>query len=207
MAVSAVALVVTLVAVNMAVPQVTSYLRNNTEVYQTVEEAVRQAIGMDESADADTPAAQRQKIEELELPGLFKAELLENNNHEVYSLMGVYSFSRYVTGYLVSQIMNLAVYILLFIVIVDALEIIAKCLDIVARLPILSGVNKLAGAALGGAEGLIFLWLAFLLITAFSTTEWGMNLNRMIESSSWLSFLYDNNLLAKFVMSLIAGIL
>ena len=41
MAVSAVALVVTLVAVNMAVPQVTSYLRNNTEVYQTVEEAVR----------------------------------------------------------------------------------------------------------------------------------------------------------------------
>ena len=75
-----------------------------------------------------------------------------------------------------------------------------------ARLPILSGVNKLAGAALGGAEGLIFLWLAFLLITAFSTTEWGMNLNRMIESSSWLSFLYDNNLLAKFVMSLIAGI-
>ena len=184
MAVSAVALVVTLVAVNMAVPQVTSYLRNNTEVYQTVEEAVRQAIGMDESADADTPAAQRQKIEEL----------------------GVDTFSRYVTGYLVSQIMNLAVYILLFIVIFGALEIIAKCLDIVARLPILSGVNKLAGAALGGAEGLIFLWLAFLLITAFSTTEWGMNLNRMIESSSWLSFLYDNNLLAKFVMSLIAGI-
>ena len=206
MAVSAVALVVTLVAVNMAVPQVTSYLRNNTEVYQTVEEAVRQAIGMDESADADTPAAQRQKIEELELPGLFKAELLENNNHEGYSLMGVDTFSRYVTGYLVSQIMNLAVYILLFIVIFGALEIIAKCLDIVARLPILSGVNKLAGAALGGAEGLIFLWLAFLLITAFSTTEWGMNLNRMIESSSWLSFLYDNNLLAKFVMSLIAGI-
>ncbi len=206
MAVSAVALVVTLVAVNMAVPQVTSYLRNNTEVYQTVEEAVRQAIGMDESADADTPAAQRQKIEELELPGLFKAELLENNNHEVYSLMEVDTFSRYVTGYLVSQIMNLAVYILMFIVIFGALEIIATCLDIVARLPILSGVNKLAGAALGGAEGLIFLWLAFLLITAFSTTEWGMNLNRMIESSSWLSFLYDNNLLAKFVMSLIAGI-
>ena len=113
--------------------------------------------------------------------------------------MGVDTFSRYVTGYLVSQIMNLAVYILLFIVIFGALEIIAKCLDIVARLPILSGGNKLA-------EGLIFLWLAFLLITAFSTTEWGMNLNRMIESSSWLSFLYDNNLLAKFVMSLIAGI-
>ena len=206
MAVSAAALAVTLVAVNMAVPQVTSYLRNNTEVYQTVEEAVRQAIGMDESADTDTPAAQRQRIEELELPKLFKSELLENNNHEVYSLMGVDTFSRYVTGYLVSQIMNLAVYILLFIVIFGVLEIIARCLDIVARLPILSGVNKLAGAALGGLEGLIFMWLAFLFVTAFSATEWGMHLNRMIESSSWLSFLYDNNLLAKVVMSLIAGI-
>ena len=139
MAVSAVALVVTLVAVNMAVPQVTSYLRNNTEVYQTVEEAVRQAIGMDESADADTPAAQRQKIEELELPGLFKAELLENNNHEVYSLMGVDTFSRYVTGYLVSQIMNLAVYILLFIVISAHWKSLRKCLDIVAGCPYSSG--------------------------------------------------------------------
>lgn len=207
MAVSAVALVVTLVAVNIAVPQVTSYLRNNTEVYQTVEEAVRQAIGMDESADADTPAVQRQKIEELELPELFKAELLENNNHEVYSLMGVDTFSRYVTGYLVSQIMNLAVYILLFIVIFGALEIIAKCLDIVARLPIpCRGSTNWPAPLWAAPEGLIFLWLAFLLITAFSTTEWGMHLNRMIGSSSWLSFLYDNNLLSKFVMSLIAGI-
>lgn len=207
MAVSAAALVITLLAVNAAMPQVTSYLKNHTEVYQAVEDTVSQAIGIDEGADQDTPAAQRQRIEALDLPDMFKSELLENNNSEVYALMGVDTFSRYVTGYLVNNIVNMAVYIVLFAVIFGALELAARCLDIVARLPLISGVNKLAGAALGAAEGLIFLWLAFLLAAAFSATGWGMEVNRLIEESSWLSFLYDNNLLAKFAMSLIEGIL
>lgn len=207
MAVSAVAVVVAMVAVNAAMPQVTAFLKNNTQIYEKVEDIVGQGLGIDETSDTAAPAAQRQTIEGLDLPKPLKSELLKNNNNEVYSIMGVDTFSRYVTGYLVNHIVNLAVYLFMFIIIFGVLEIVVRCLDLVASLPIISGMNKLAGAGLGAAEGLVFLWLLFLLITVFSTTKWGMTLNQMIESSSWLSFLYDNNLLAKLTMSLIMGFL
>ena len=71
----------------------------------------------------------------------------------------------------------------------------------------LCGVNKLAGAALGAAEGLVFLWLLCLLVTAFSTTGWGAELSRMIEESSWLSYLYDHNLLVMLAASLMKGLI
>ena len=76
-----------------------------------------------------------------------------------------------------------------------------------ARLPVIYGVNKLAGAALGAAEGLVFLWLFCLLVTAFSTAEWGAELGRLIEESSWLSYLYDHNLLVTLAASLMKGFL
>ena len=206
-AVSAVSLIITLAAVNIAMPQVTSYLKQNTEVYQTIEIAIGNAIGIDNSADEDTPAAQRQKIETLKLPERLKEGLVANNNHEVYNMLGAETFSRYVTGYLVNNMVNLTVYILLFAVLFSTLQIISRCLDIVARLPVLYGVNKLAGAALGALEGLVFLWLLCLLATAFSTAEWGAKLIELIEESSWLSYLYDHNLLITLAASLMKGIL
>ena len=196
MAVSAASLIITLIAVNAVMPQVTSYLKQHTEIYQTIENAIGEAIGMDESADADTPAAQRQKIQGLKLPERLKEGLVANNNHEVYRLLGAETFSRYVTGYLVNNMVNLTV-----------LQIISRCLDIVARLPVIYGVNKLAGAALGAAEGLVFLWLFCLLVTAFSAAEWGAELGRLIEESSWLSYLYDHNLLVTLAASLMKGFL
>lgn len=207
MAVSAASLIITLTAVNIAMPQVTSYLKQHTEVYQTIEYAIGNAIGIDESADGDTPAVQRQKIEELKLPARLKEGLVANNNHEIYRMLGAETFSRYVTGYLVNNMVNLTVYLLLFAVLFGTLQIISRCLDLVARLPVLCGVNKLAGAALGAAEGLVFLWLLCLLVTAFSTTEWGAELSRMIEESSWLSYLYDHNLLVMLAASLMKGLI
>lgn len=207
MAVSAASLIITLTAVNLAMPQVTSYLKQHTEVYQTMEDAIGNAIGIDQSADTADPAAQRQKIEGFKLPERMKEGLVANNNHEVYRLLGVETFSRYVTGYLVNHMVNLAVYLLLFILLFGTLQIISGCLDLVARLPVICGVNKLAGAVLGGLEGLIFLWLLCLFVTAFSATAWGAGLGRLIEESTWLSYLYDHNLLVTLAASLMKGII
>ena len=89
MAVSAVALVVTLVAVNMAVPQVTSYLRNNTEVYQTVEEAVRQALVQRHPRDSF------QLVTKMPLRDFKDAEDLERIFREQLTHCGVEYFDYY----------------------------------------------------------------------------------------------------------------
>ena len=62
---------------------------------------------MGEAAKLQLPAQQRMMIEQMELPQPMKDALLENNNSEIYHLLGADSFFEYVGSYLTSMILNL----------------------------------------------------------------------------------------------------
>lgn len=205
--VSAVAIIATIIIVNTIMPQVTDFLKNNTKIYDTFEENMIQALNIEEHLNMEQPAEQRDTIENLNLPKQLKNALLENNNNEVYRLLGVETFTSYIARYLANSIINTIGFLVLFVLIFAGLNIITIWLDLVARLPIISGINKLAGAVLGGVEGLVFLWIMGLLITVFAGTKGGMELIHQIESSSFLSFIYNHNLLSGVVMSVVRGIL
>ena len=80
------------------------------------------------------------------------------------------------------------------------LRVLSVSLNVVSRLPIISGLNRLAGAVLGGAEGIFFVWIAALLITLFSATAIGELFLNQIESNIWLTWLYDHNMLGSILM-------
>lgn len=211
LAVSATALVVTLLLVNVTMPQLTAFLKNKTQVYSSFEGSMKKAIGLDgkdETAlNTKLPPEQREFIEGLPLPSQMKEALLENNNSEVYRALGVDQFTNYLSGYLANNLINILGFLILFVVIFAAINILTIWLDLVARLPILSGINKMAGAVLGGVEGLIFLWVLCLFVTAFAGTEGGREVLSQIENSPWLSFLYNHNMLSSAMMTVVKGIL
>lgn len=200
-------MLITFLIVQTAAPQITGYLKQNTGIHQTLEDGVRKAMGFDELTDVEEPARQRELIEGLSLPEQIKEALLENNNYEAYDILGVQTFSDYISGYLANGILNIISFLLLFAVVFAVIHLITGWLDLVAKLPILSGINKLAGALLGAAEGLFVLWLLFLLVTAFAGTAFGKTMIEQIDSSKWLSFLYDNNILNYIVMAVVKNIL
>ncbi len=205
LAVSASALIITLVLVQIASPYVTNILKDNTKIYESFENGMLEAMGLDAVLDSQEPSGQRAAIESLDLPEQFKSALLENNNSEVYEMLGVETFTRYVGRYLADRIINIISFLILFVVIFAVLRIITIWLDLVARLPILSGMNKIAGAVLGGIEGLLFVWIAALFVTVFAATSGGRELLHQIESSVWLSFLYDHNLLNGIVIAFLGS--
>ncbi|PPK75469.1 colicin V production protein [Lacrimispora xylanisolvens] len=210
--VSIFAMILSLTVVRVSLPAVTTYLKENTTLQQTVSQNIVKAAGLAQEQSSgeemsDKPSAQRTMIENLNLPRTVKSALIENNNSEIYQMMGVQAFTDYVGNYLADTIINSAGFVLLFAAVYMASKLIIRWLDIIARLPIISGINKLAGAIAGGLEGLLFLWLACLLVTAFSGTEWGMMITRQIESSQWLSFLYSHNLLNLMVLGVLHGLI
>ncbi len=206
--VSMLAVVLSLSIVRVSLPTVTGYLKENTNLQQTISKNMQKSMGLELEGDSlgeptDTPSVQRTVIESLKLPQSVKKALIENNNSEVYQMLGVQAFTDYIGGYLADMILNSAGFVLLFAAIYLFSKLVMKWLDIIARLPILSGINKIAGALLGGLEGLVFLWIACLLITAFSGTEWGLILSRQIEDSKWLSFIYSHNFLNLMVLGVL----
>lgn len=86
-------------------------------------------------------------------------------------------------------------YILAFIIVSIALSIACVVLDIVAKLPVLHQINSTAGLLVGLAEGFLDVWIIFIILDLFAETEWGSMLLVLISQSSFLTNLYENNIL------------
>lgn len=197
LAVTMTALVISLAVVQAAMPHISGILKENTGIHRAIGQGLLHMVGVDEEDEAsqsEVPAVQREAIESLKLPEQMKKALLDNNNNEIYSLLGVDRFFDYLGAYLANMVINLVGSIVLFAAVFFFIRFFVIWLDLIARLPILSGINQIAGAVLGGMEGLVILWIAGLVITACSGMDWAQMVLAQIESSSWLSFIYKNNI-------------
>lgn len=213
LAVSAAAMLITLVTVNYTMPYVTEWLKHDTSVYETLKEKMAESVGIDDILNELGLEGQTQKadewiiIEDLPLPEQMKNLLVENNNIEVYRMMGVEFFRDYIGGYLADTVLKAVIFVVLFVIIYLALKVMVIWLDLIAKLPILSGINKMAGAILGGVQALIFIWILCIVLTIFSGTEPGQIVFAQVNASPWLSWLYDHNILANLVLGLIRSLL
>ena len=101
------------------------------------------------------PAAQRMAIEKMKLPQSVKNVLLENNNSEFYKLLGVDRFEEYISTCLADMLINTVGSVLVFAVSYVAIHLVIRWLDLLSRIPILCGLNQMAGGVVGLAEGFL----------------------------------------------------
>lgn len=208
MAVSLAALILSTVVVRVAMPYITTYVRENTGIQQMVEESVVKSIGLEElQQDIQLPAEQRQAIEQLQLPQQLKDMLLENNNNEIYRLLGVDSFLKYIGAYLSNTIINMIGSLVIFGAVYFAIRMMVRWADLISRLPIISGMNQIAGAILGGIQGLLIVWIGCLMIRFFSETPWAQAALDQIQVTPWLQFLYQNNLINLIFISILQSLI
>ena len=88
-------------------------------------------------------------------------------------------------------------FICVFIVIRIFLAILCGSLDFVSHVPILNGLNKMAGLLTGLLHGVLNIWVGFAILTIFSQTNTGKILFQYIENSTFLTMLYSQNILIK----------
>lgn len=200
--VSAVSLILTLVLVTCLTPKITSFLQDHTSLYANLQEKCSEMF-LDDDYDENVRTDQVLLIEHMELPENVKEMLLENNNAEAYDLLAVTGFYDYVGAYLANMILDTLAYLITFILIFAALKIILIALDIVTMLPILHGINKLAGGILGLAMGVMQVWLVFLLVSVLCSGDLGKMFFQLISENPFLLFLYEHNMIMNIVFGLI----
>ncbi len=101
-----------------------------------------------------------------------------------------------ISNYMTKQNSKMILGIVLFIAIVILVQIaqfISKGLRLIFHLPIISGVNKIAGFALGILEGIVMLWILFIILRFFTFGNVGIKIMEGVRQSSFLTYLYQNN--------------
>ena len=139
-------------------------------------------------------------INALPFPEVMKEVLREDNQMSNYISMQAENFEDYVCKRIISVIINAIAFGSTFLIAAIGLSIACWILDIISRLPLLHQINQLAGLCAGLAEGVLLIWIFFIVLTMFAGTEFGTNSMQMISENVWLSFLYDNNLFSRFIM-------
>lgn len=143
-------------------------------------------------------ATQVQMIEELDLGDNFeisdsiKTELINNNNEETYSELGIDTFYKYISGYLARMSTKAIAFFLAFIISYIILLIFTYFIyKIVRKIPIVKGFDKFCGFLLGILIGYgivcVGLYAGSII---FSTSYVGF-----IEKNQILTFFNDHNLL------------
>lgn len=77
-------------------------------------------------------------------------------------------------------------YVIAFVVAAIVIHVVANVLKIVDKIPIVKTVNRLGGAILGAAMGLILVWVALLVIGAFQNVAWCHDVSEAAKNSTIL---------------------
>lgn len=169
-------------------------------VYSRVDEYVAKNIKDATKNVTDTGVeSQKNIIDNLALPDSIKESLNENNTKNSYAEMKVNSFAEYLTKAITDMIIGALSFVLLFIIIFVLLKILIRVIDLITKLPVIHAFNSVGGGLVGLIESLFIIWIACIIVTMFSTTDFGKQICDGIASNEILSWIYDNNLIQKII--------
>lgn len=155
-------------------PYVNTFVKEYTPVYDTIQDKcqtlVSEQIGNKKTLDKEE---QNQVMENMELPDLLKNALVENNTAETYRYLAVSTFTEYISDSLAVMAVNGISFLISFVLSAAVIKLLGFILNVLTKLPVINGINKIAGAAVGGIKCIIFIWIAFLVLTLLCNTTLG----------------------------------
>lgn len=187
-------------------PYVNTFVKEYTPVYDTIQDKcqtmVSEQIGNKKTLDKEE---QNQVMENMELPDLLKNALVENNTAETYRYLAVSTFTEYISDSLAVMAVNGISFLISFVLSAAVIKLLEFILNVLTKLPVINGINKIAGAAVGGIKCIIFIWIAFLVLTLLCNTTLGQQGMALIQQDAFLNFLYSQNVFVKVFMSVFYG--
>ena len=187
-------------------PYVNTFVKEYTPVYDTIQDKcqtlVSEQIGNKKTLDKEE---QNQVMENMELPDLLKNALVENNTAETYRYLAVSTFTEYISDSLAVMAVNGISFLISFVLSAAVIKLLGFILNVLTKLPVINGINKIAGAAVGGIKCIIFIWIAFLVLTLLCNTTLGQQGLALIQQDAFLNFLYSQNVFVKVFMSVFYG--
>lgn len=73
----------------------------------------------------------------------------------------------------------------------------------IEKVPVIGTVNRVAGFGVGFIKGMIIVWVLLAVIALCSTSEFGRTMTPYIDDSSMLRYIYENNPVLNFIISII----
>lgn len=195
MAISVFSLIIVGILAAVITPITSNFLSDNTEWDDAIRGKTEtyykeNGVLLEYDADIDTS--------KLPLPQNIIDKIEENE--EKYINQGYEVYNNYVIDTTTNLIFNAIIYVTVFILLYIILGVVGMIVDFAAKLPVIKQVNKIAGLFSGLLLGVLIVWIAFIFISISINFNFSEIIFIQIKESKFLSFLYENNFLLKFIL-------
>ena len=198
--------IASILLVGAMTPHISGWIQKSTSIGEKVQSKltsmfeVPEGMSVEDLSNVDIPREQQiSAIEGAHLPKMIQDMLLENNNNEVYEALGVTNFIDYIGAFVTKLLADIIAFLVAWLLVTIIARVALGVVGIIGKIPVIGGVNKIAGAAVGAGIGLILVWILFILVTLLYSTTVGQACLKNIEASQILTKLYDGNILMKFI--------
>lgn len=217
------ATIITILVTIFASPLIARGIKDNTDLYQKLENVVYKTISKNDNfSDAIDETLPEEKQAEyidskgeistyienivnvLNLPQSMSKQVEENVPQETInqfiengSTTARDMVTHIMADRLTSVIFNTVIYFIIFMVVMAVLRIVMKVTGVIGHLPVIHELNKFGGLVFGLAEGLIVVWLLFMILTLCSSNQWASQALTDIKNNAILEFIYNNNFILK----------
>ena len=202
---SLLATLVCIVLVFLISPSVSKWIQESTPLKETVKNKCIELLLPDETTGDEVLQTELPREEQISLiegadmPDVIRKMLLENNNSEVYTALGVQTFGEYIGAYVAKVIADILAFLITFVAVFIIVRVALGMLNILDKIPLVGGANHLVGGILGAGIGILIIWSLFIVITLLYNTSLGVACMKGISESEILTKLYDSNILLKYI--------
>lgn len=200
---SLVALVVMALLVSWLSPYTDSFLRKYTPLEERIQSrcvAVIREMAQDEvQTSAQEQLREAESQGGIQLPDQWSRQLVQKSAGVLDQALEDTGIYQEAGIYLANMILGGISFGTTFLLVAIIIKIVIHLLDLVARLPVLKGINRVMGAVAGLAEGLLVVWALLFIVALACTSQWGQQALASIQESELLTFLYQHNGIAYLV--------
>ena len=202
-----------LVFVTWATPYVANVLTEKTNIDNRIESNLDEKLHElvigdtngqkeDREPDAQNPGQGKKNYRDLQmkLPDAVTNKLFDTNKiaDQILEGSGAYDV---VAGRATDLVMRVISFVLVLLITVISFHLLSVVLNVVEKLPLIGGINRLLGLFAGLVKGILIIWLAFAIIAMAGTTDIGIALISYIYESPLLIWAYENNFVLTLLMT------
>lgn len=180
-------------------PYISSYLKENTDTDDKLAVYIEQKLEFSDKTEDKSKGVQVEIIEELPLPNVMKANILNNNNTETYDVLKATGVYDYISKSVAVVILNGAVFLVLALMCIVVFKFMSLLIKGITSIPIIKSIDRIGGGVLGGLHGILMIWVFFLTLSITSTFSVSQIIIKQACESDILKLLYENNILLDIV--------
>lgn len=195
-------IIISIVLVSVFNPQISDFIKENTPIYKEIKKAgyeKMEPVIAEKLEEGIEETEIDRVIEELPIPSYMKELLNRASRQQGVADKAAESLAEFVSAYMAQIILNGISFTITLILISIVIHILFSALDTVFSIPVLSTLNRLAGALAGAVQAVMILWIIFFVITLCCQTEWGNAAVQMLQENPLTKVIYDTNLWMRII--------